>query len=50
MGVHYLYDFEVGQTFQSAALKVGTDDIKAFARQFDRQPFHLERHQWRPCS
>jgi hypothetical protein len=42
MGVHYLDDFEVGQTFQSDTLKVEVEDIKAFARQFDPQPFHLD--------
>ena len=38
----YLDDFEVGQTFQSGALTVSAQDIKAFARQFDPQPFHLD--------
>lgn len=42
MGVHYLDDLEVGQTFQSATLRVSAEDIKAFARQFDPQPFHLD--------
>ena len=35
-------DFAVGQRFRSASLTVTADEIKAFARQFDPQPFHLD--------
>jgi acyl dehydratase len=35
-------DFAVGQRFRSASLIVTADEIKAFARQFDPQPFHLD--------
>jgi acyl dehydratase len=35
-------DFHAGQRFRSATLTVTADDIKAFARQFDPQPFHLD--------
>lgn len=35
-------DFRVGQTFRSAALTVTAEEIKAFARQFDPQRFHLD--------
>jgi acyl dehydratase len=40
--VHYLEDFSVGQTFESGSITVNTADIKAFASQFDPQPFHLD--------
>jgi acyl dehydratase len=35
-------DFAPGQTFRSAALGVTEAGIKAFASQFDPQPFHLD--------
>ena len=38
----HLEDFTVGQVFGSGRLKVGADDIKAFATAFDPQPFHLD--------
>jgi acyl dehydratase len=38
----YLEDFHVGQRFTSATHTVTADEIKAFARQFDPQPFHLD--------
>jgi acyl dehydratase len=38
----HLEDFTVGQTFGSGRLKVGADEIKAFAATFDPQPFHLD--------
>jgi acyl dehydratase len=38
----YLDDFAVGQVFRTSTLPVDTDSIKAFARQFDPQPFHLD--------
>jgi acyl dehydratase len=37
----YLEDISVGQRFRSAPYTVSKDDIIAFARQFDPQPFHL---------
>ena len=40
--VHYFEDFVVGQLFNTSRLKVDADQIKAFARQFDPQPFHLD--------
>jgi len=40
--VRYLEDFAVGQIFGSGRLKVDADSIKAFAGQFDPQPFHLD--------
>jgi acyl dehydratase len=38
----YLEDFAVGQVFRSGSLRVTEADIKAFAAQFDPQPFHLD--------
>src|SRR5262249_26383515 len=38
----YLDDFTVGQRFVSVRLSVDADQIKAFAAQFDPQPFHLD--------
>jgi acyl dehydratase len=38
----YLEDLHVGQTFVSSSLTLTADEIKAFARQFDPQPFHLD--------
>src|SRR6267154_975189 len=38
----YLEDFAVGQTFGSGRLCVDEERIKAFAAEFDPQPFHLD--------
>jgi acyl dehydratase len=38
----YLEDFAVGQTFGSGRLRVEKERIKAFAAEFDPQPFHLD--------
>jgi acyl dehydratase len=38
----YLDDFHVGQRFTSATHVIDVAQIKAFARQFDPQPFHLD--------
>ena len=38
----YLEDLHVGQRFESATLALTAYEIKAFARQFDPQPFHLD--------
>ena len=38
----YLDDLEVGQRFTSRTHLVDEAEIKAFARQFDPQPFHLD--------
>jgi acyl dehydratase len=38
----HLEDFSVGQTFTSGSLTVDAGQIKAFARQFDPQPAHLD--------
>jgi acyl dehydratase len=38
----YLEDFAVGQTFGSGRARIDAARIKAFAREFDPQPFHLD--------
>src|SRR6476646_11100497 len=42
MSGRYLEDFTVGQTFGSGRLRVDKEQIKAFAAEFDPQPFHLD--------
>ncbi len=42
MTVFYLEDFAFGQVFTTGRLRVDKDQIVAFARQFDPQPFHLD--------
>ena len=38
----YFEDFQVGQKFVSGTVTVTAERIKAFAREFDPQPFHLD--------
>jgi acyl dehydratase len=38
----YLEDFQPGQTFDLGSRVITRDEIVAFARQFDPQPFHLD--------
>lgn len=38
----YLDDIDVGHTFVTGSITITADDIRAFARQFDPQPFHLD--------
>jgi acyl dehydratase len=38
----YFDDLSVGQRFTTAARRVSAEAIKAFAREFDPQPFHLD--------
>jgi acyl dehydratase len=38
----YLDDLRVGQRFLSGTHRIDEEQIKAFARQFDPQPFHLD--------
>src|SRR5438876_2660704 len=40
----FLEDLHVGQRFTSAPHTIDTAQIKAFAAQFDPQPFHLDEH------
>src|SRR3984893_17347227 len=42
MADRYLEDFGVGLTFRWAAVRIDSDQIKRFAREFDPQPFHLD--------
>ncbi len=39
---YYLDDFAAGQVFKSGRLRVDKEQIFAFARQFDPQPYHLD--------
>jgi acyl dehydratase len=39
---YFLEDFAVGQIFAGGKLRVDTDQIKSFAKQFDPQPYHLD--------
>lgn len=41
-GLFYLDDLEVGQRFVSGSHELDAAQIKAFAGQFDPQPFHLD--------
>jgi acyl dehydratase len=41
MSGRYFEDFAVGQTFGSGRLRISREQIKAFAAEFDPQPFHL---------
>jgi hypothetical protein len=43
MSKRYLEDFAVGQTLSFGRLRVTKEQIKAFAAEFDPQPFHLGR-------
>ena len=42
MSERYLEDYAVGQTFGSGRVRVDKERIKAFAAEFDPQPFHLD--------
>jgi acyl dehydratase len=41
-GVLYLDDFEPGQVIELGSRSVSKDEIIAYARQFDPQPFHID--------
>jgi acyl dehydratase len=38
----YLDDLRVGQRFNSGSYRMDEDRMKAFAAEFDPQPFHLD--------
>src|SRR5580692_8403194 len=42
MTEHYLEEFAAGQVFNTGHLRVDKEQIFAFAKQFDPQPFHLD--------
>jgi acyl dehydratase len=39
---YFFEDFAAGQVFATGRLRIDADQIKAFAEQFDPQPFHLD--------
>ncbi len=41
-GSFFFDDLRVGQRFSSGTYRVGEEQVKAFAEQFDPQPFHLD--------
>lgn len=43
MTLLHLEDFESGQIFELGEYKFDTDEIIAFAKQFDPQPFHIDK-------
>lgn len=43
MQERYLEDLKVGERFKSATYRVSEEQIVSFAREFDPQPFHLDR-------
>jgi acyl dehydratase len=43
MSERYFEDLRVGDRFKSRAYKVSEEQIISFAREFDPQPFHLDR-------
>jgi acyl dehydratase len=44
----FLDDLQVGQTFASGSHTIDAAQIKAYARQFDPQPFHLDEDAAKP--
>ncbi|MBV7433684.1 MaoC family dehydratase [Cardiobacteriaceae bacterium TAE3-ERU3] len=42
MDKKYLDDLQVGDTFSSGEYAITADNIKAFAKEYDPQPFHLD--------
>jgi acyl dehydratase len=42
MTVRYLEDYAVGQIFNTGRLRVDKEQIIAYAKQFDPQPYHLD--------
>jgi acyl dehydratase len=42
MTEHYLEDFSAGQVFKTGRVRVDKEQIFAFAKQFDPQPYHLD--------
>ena len=43
MNERFLEDLKVGDRFKSQSYKVSEEQIVSFAREFDPQPFHLDR-------
>jgi acyl dehydratase len=42
MTVQYFEDYAVGQIYRTGRHRIDKEEIVAFARQFDPQPFHLD--------
>jgi acyl dehydratase len=42
MSVRFLEDFAVGQVFKTGRKRVDKDEIFAFAKEYDPQPYHLD--------
>lgn len=42
MTVQYLEDYAAGQIYHSGRHRIDTEQIVAFAKQFDPQPYHLD--------
>src|SRR5215831_15150133 len=42
MTERYLEDFAIGQAFGSSKIRIDKERAKAFAAEFDPQPFHLD--------
>ena len=42
--MRYLEDFAPGQEFELGRCRITQEDIVAFAREFDPQPFHVDEH------
>ena len=42
MPTRYFEDFAVGQTYQLGTVEMTADEIVAFARRYDPQPFHVD--------
>ena len=40
--MHYFEDFEIGERRTVGSRRVGREEIIAFAREFDPQPFHID--------
>jgi acyl dehydratase len=49
MTERYLEDFAIGQAFGSGKIRIDKQRAKAFAAEFDPQPFHLDEEalRWR---
>ena len=42
MSGRYFEDFAVGHTFGPGRLRINKEQVRAFAAEFDPQPFHLD--------
>ncbi len=49
-GLIYLEDLRVGQRFTTGEYALDAEEITAFARQYDPQPFHTDQEAARPTA